>query len=279
MKIISKKKLIDNPGMKITEINVSAPHIAAKIKAGEFIVLMVSENGERIPLTVARADQEKGTITIIFQEAGLSTTLLGKLAVGDSLYSIVGPLGHATEIKNYGKVIIVGGGVGIAEIYPVAAALKKAGNHVTTILGARTKAMLILEKELKEVSDELLIATDDGSYGKKGFTTDILKEVLSKGGYSLVYAVGPIPMMKNAASVTRPFNVKTIVSLNAVMVDGTGMCGSCRVTVGGSVKFSCVDGPEFDAHLVEWEELGKRNQIYLEKEKHICKLASGAAPK
>jgi ferredoxin--NADP+ reductase len=280
MKILYKENLVDIPGTKVTKIDIEAPHIAAKAKPGEFVVLMVSENGERLPLTVVNADVKKGAITLIFQEAGYSTALLGKMSVGDSLYSLVGPLGHATEIKNYGKVILVGGGVGIAEIYPVAAAFKKAGNLVTTILGARTKDILILEKELREASTELLVATDDGSYGRKGFTTDILNDLLSANkDYSLVYAVGPIPMMKKVAEATLPFKVKTVASLNALMVDGTGMCGCCRVTVGGHVKFSCVDGPEFDAHQVDWEELGKRNRVYIQKEKHICKLSLGGSSK
>lgn len=274
MKIAGKKILADLDPGRITEIKVSAPDIAAKAKPGEFVILMFSENGERVPLTVVNADKENGVITLIFQEAGMSTALLGKMQAGDSLFSIVGPLGRAAEIKNYGKVILIGGGVGIAEIYPLAEALKRAGNFVTTILGARTHKMLILEKELKAVSSELYIATDDGSYGRKGFTTDILSGILSKDdGYALVYAVGPIAMMKRAADVTKPFNVKTVVSLNAIMVDGTGMCGCCRVTVGGKVRFSCVHGPEFDAHQVDWEELEKRNRAYSQKEKHICKLS------
>lgn len=273
MKIVSKKKLVDAQGMKITQVGISSPDIAAKARPGEFVVLMVSDKGERLPLTVVGTDKEKGVVTIIFQEAGLSTTLLGRMNVGDALYSFVGPLGHATPIKNYGKVVLVGGGVGIAEIYPVAVALKMAGNHVTTILGARTKEILILEEEMKAASSRLLIATDDGSYGRKGFTTDILQEILALDkDYALVYAVGPIPMMKKVAMTTQPFGVKTVVSLNAIMVDGTGMCGCCRVTVGGKVKFSCVDGPEFDAHEVDWSELEKRNRIYASKEKHICQL-------
>jgi len=259
---------------------VESPDIARKGKPGQFVVLMTSEKGERIPLTIVERDASKGSIRIIFQEAGLTTKLLGKLNPGESLHALVGPLGHATEIKNYGKVIIVGGGVGIAEIYPVARAMKEAGNHVTTILGARSKDLLILEKELKGVSDELYVTTDDGTYGRKGFVTDVLKEKLAEGpvargqgpGIGLVYAVGPIPMMRKVASVTKDSNVRTIVSLNALMVDATGMCGCCRVTVGGEVKFSCVDGPEFDASLVDWDELVKRNRIYDSKEKHICSL-------
>ncbi len=272
MQIIFKKKLVDSPGLKITEIRIHAPHIAAKALPGEFVVLMADKEGERIPLTVVNADKQNGTLTLIFQEAGFSTAILGKLEVGDSLYALAGPLGHPTEIKNYGKVILVGGGVGIAEIYPVAAALKKAGNRVTVILGARTKDILILENELRGVSDELHIATDDGSLGLKGFTTDLLRQLLSKDACDLVYAVGPLPMMKMVAGVTRDFKVKTIVSLNALMVDATGMCGCCRVSVGGKVRFSCVDGPEFDGHLVDWGELEKRNKAYLDKEKHLCAL-------
>ncbi len=276
MKIVNKRILIQGQGAKVTQMEVLATDIAAKAKAGQFVALMVAEEGERIPLTVVNKDKEKGTITLIFQEVGLTTQLLGRLNAGDSLYALVGPLGHATEIKNYGKIILLGGGVGIAEIYPVAKAFKDAGNHITTILGARTKELLILEKELKEASDELLIATDDGSYGRKGFTTGILKELLnhelSTMSYQLIYAVGPIPMMKRASAVTKEFNIRTIVSLNALMVDATGMCGCCRVSVAAETKFSCVDGPEFDGHEVDWEELDKRNRIYADKEKHICRL-------
>ncbi|MFA6142739.1 MAG: sulfide/dihydroorotate dehydrogenase-like FAD/NAD-binding protein [Candidatus Omnitrophota bacterium] len=270
MKILSKNTLCDGGGTKVTEMWVESPDVARNGKPGQFIVLMTSEKGERIPLTIVERDTSKGSIKIIFQEAGLTTKLLGRLNPGDSLYALVGPLGHATEIKNYGKVIVVGGGVGIAEIYPVAKAMKGAGNHVTTILGARSKNLLILEKELKSVSDKFYVTTDDGSYERKGFVTDVLREIAPGAG--LVYAVGPIPMMRNVASVTKELNVHTLVSLNALMVDATGMCGCCRVTVGGAVKFSCVDGPEFDGNLVDWDELIKRNKIYDSKEKHICKL-------
>lgn len=272
MKIISKEILSDIQGVKVCKIEVLASDIARYALPGEFIVLMVSEKGERIPLTIVDTDKNKGVITLIFQEAGLTTKLLGKLEVGDSLYALVGPLGHPTEIKKYGKVILVGGGVGIAEIYPVAKALRSAGNHVTTVLGARTKNLLILEKELKSVSDEFFVTTDDGSYSRKGFTTDVLTELLEKDKYDLVYAVGPIPMMKRVCSVAGNFGVKTVVSLNPLMIDATGMCGCCRVTVGGEVKFSCVDGPEFDGSEVDWNELVKRNNVYAEKEKHICRL-------
>ena len=272
MKIVKKEILTDNPGAKVFRLEVISPDIAEKVKPGQFVVLMVSPEGERIPLTVVDTDSQKGTISLIFQEAGLTTKLLGKFEPGDSLYALAGPLGHPTEIKNYGKVILVGGGVGIAEIYPVARAFKQEGNQVTTILGARTKELLILEEALKAASDKFYITTDDGSCGRTGFTTDILTELLKGEKYGLVYAVGPIPMMQKVAQATNNFKVKTVVSLNAVMVDATGMCGCCRVDVGGETKFSCVDGPEFDAGLVDWDGLIKRNRIYMEKEKHICNL-------
>ena len=270
MKILAKKTLSDFQGVKVISMEVSAPQIALRARPGQFIALMVKKEGERVPLTIVGSS--KDSIRLIFQEAGFTTRLLGRLNTGESLYSIVGPLGHATEIKNYGKVILVGGGVGIAEIYPVAKALKEAGNNVSTILGARTKDLLILEDELRSVSDQLHIATDDGSYQRKGFTTDILRELLGQDKYDLVYSVGPIPMMKRVADVTKEFGVKTIVSLNALMVDATGMCGCCRVTVDGKTKFSCIDGPEFEAQKIDWDELTKRNRVYQDKEKHICKL-------
>jgi ferredoxin--NADP+ reductase len=294
MKIIEKQVLADVSGARLVKLKVFSPDIAAKARPGQFVVIMASENGERVPLTVVDKDLTNGAITLIFQEAGLTTRLLGKTSPGDYLYALAGPLGHPTEIKNYAKVILVGGGVGIAEIFPVAKALKEEKNHVTTILGARTKDLLILEKELKAQSDEFYVTTDDGSYERKGFVTDVLKELLeqwatqrsrspdaqsgSLGNWEtgkIVYAVGPIPMMRNVADVTRPFGIRTLVSLNALMVDATGMCGVCRVTVGNEMKFTCVDGPEFDGHLVDWDELIKRNRIYEEKEKHICKLILG----
>ncbi|MFA5143055.1 MAG: sulfide/dihydroorotate dehydrogenase-like FAD/NAD-binding protein [Candidatus Omnitrophota bacterium] len=272
MKILRKATLCNTEGIKITTMEISAPDIAAKVRAGQFVVLMTGEKGERIPLTVVDSNNSSGSITLIFQEVGLTTKLLGKLEVGGELHALAGPLGHATEVKKYGKVILVGGGVGIAEIYPVAKALKGAGNEITVILGARTKNLLILEAELKGSSDRLLVATDDGSYERRGFTTDILAELLAKDKYDLVYAVGPIPMMKRVADVTKNSGTSTVVSLNALMVDATGMCGCCRVTVGGEVKFSCVDGPEFEASLVDWDGLIKRNRVYADKEKHLCKL-------
>lgn len=253
-------------------MDIASGDIAACALPGQFIMLMISEKGERIPLTLVNTDKSKGILSLIFQEAGFTTKSLGKLNPGDSLYSLVGPLGHPTEIKKYGKVILVGGGVGIAEILPVACALKDAGNQITTILGSRNKDLLILETELKNASSEMYVMTDDGSYGRKGFTTDMLKELLSKDKYDLIYSVGPIPMMKRVAQVSREYKVKTLVSLNALMVDATGMCGCCRVTVDGKIKFSCVDGPDFDGHAVDWEELEKRNKAYSAQEKHICSL-------
>lgn len=274
MKIIRKEILAQVNNIRIILLEIFAPEISCKAKAGQFVVLMVKEEGERIPLTIVDKDIEKGTIALIFQEVGLTTKLLGRLNTGDSLYALVGPLGNPTEIEKYGKIILIGGGVGIAEIYPVAKALKEKENYITIILGARTKDLLILEEQLRKISDDFYITTDDGTYGSKGFVSDVLKDLLDSKPieYKLVYAVGPIPMMKKISEITRPYSIKTVVSLNALMVDGTGMCGCCRVTVAGKTRFSCVDGPEFDAHLVDWEELQKRNRIYEDKEKHICNL-------
>jgi len=272
MKIVKKSIINDVGGVRITQLDIASRDIASKALPGQFVMLMASEKGERIPLTLVNADKAKGIVSLIFQEAGFTTKSLGRLEPGDSLYSLVGPLGHPTEIKKYGKVILVGGGVGIAEILPVARALKEAGNEITTILGSRNKDLLILEAELKGACDKIYIMTDDGSYGRKGFTTDMLKELLSKDKYDLIYSVGPIPMMKRVAAVSKEYNAKTLVSLNALMVDATGMCGCCRVSVSGEVKFSCVDGPDFDGHGVDWDELEKRNKVYSEQEKHICRL-------
>jgi len=272
MKILKKNILAHAEGIKITSMVVNSPHIARKARPGQFVIVMADEKGERIPLTIVDADNNKGKVTLVFQELGLTTQLLGKLKEGDSLHTMAGPLGNATDIKTYGKVILIGGGVGIAEVYPVAKSLKKAGNEITTILGARTKALLILERDLDRISDKLLIATNDGSYGEKGFTTDLLKDLLCHDKYDLIYAVGPIPMMREVSKVSKGYGIKTMVSLNALMVDGTGMCGCCRVTVDKKIRFSCVDGPEFDGHLIDWQELERRNKIYCEKEGHICKL-------
>jgi ferredoxin/flavodoxin---NADP+ reductase len=270
MKITHKQVLADIPGSRIVKMKVIAPQVAKRAKAGQFVVIMVREEGERVPLTIVGTEGD--AVTLIFQEAGLSTKLLGQLEVGNSLYAIVGPLGHATEIRNYGKVILVAGGVGIAEIYPVAKKLKETGNHMTIIIGARTKNILFLEEDLKKTCEEFYVTTDDGSFGRKGFTTDVLKELLEKEKYDLIYAVGPLPMMRKVSSVTKDYGVKTMVSLNTLMLDGTGMCGGCRVTVNQQTKFACVDGPEFDGHLVDWEEMAKRNRVYEDKERHLCQL-------
>jgi len=272
MKILSKQKLVGVKDREITRMEIFAPEVAKTARAGQFVIIMVGENGERIPLTVVDKSIEKGTITVIFQEIGLTTRLLGKKDVGESLFAVAGPLGNPTEIKYYGNVIMVGGGVGIAEIYPVANGFKTVNNHITTILGARTKELLILEEELRQISDELYVVTDDGSYGRKGFVTDILQELLvQENVYNLVYAVGPIPMMRKVAELCKKSGVKIIVSLNALMVDGTGMCGCCRVTVNGQTRFTCIDGPEFPGEEVDWEELEDRSKMYLEKEKYILR--------
>jgi len=281
MEIISKEVLAGIADSKITKIEVYSPLIAKKVLAGQFVILMVTEEGERIPLTVVGKDSQKQTITLIFQEVGYSTKLLGTLNVGDSLYSLVGPLGHATPIKKYGKIIAVGGGVGIAEILPVVKALKEAGNTIVSILGARTKDLLILREEIKECSDTLHLTTDDGSLGEKGFVSDVLQRQLKQDSdFTLVYCVGPVPMMKKVSEVTKPYKIKTIVCLNAIMLDATGMCGGCRFIEGGRVRFCCVDGPEFDGHLVDFDELMQRQKRFVDEEKqalkkldkHKCKL-------
>ena len=259
---------------------IKAPKIALKRKAGQFVIIRIDEHGERIPLTIADSDIEDGTVTIIVQAVGKTTTQLNLLAAGDHIMDIVGPLGMPSHIENFGTAVSIGGGVGTAIAYPTAVALKQSGNYVITINGARTKELVILEEEMKTVSDEAYITTDDGSYGFHGFVTDMLKKLINDGkNLDFVLAIGPIPMMKAVAEVTRPYSIKTVVSLNPIMIDGTGMCGGCRVTVGGKTKFACVDGPEFDAHLVDFKVLTDRNRMYLEYEKksyekflHACKL-------
>ncbi len=257
----------------ITQIIVEAPQIAGKAKAGQFVVVVIDEKSERVPLTLAGWDKNKGTITLIFQKVGFTTKKLGALNSGDYIQHILGPLGHLTEIKKLGTVICIGGGVGIAEVYPVSRAFKEAGNRVLGIIGSRSKELLILEKEMRDTCDNLLITTDDGSYGKKGFVTDILKEILNEltnkrtnEQTNLVYCIGPVRMMKAVSELTAMFKIKTIVSLNPIMVDATGMCGSCRCTVGGKTVFGCVDGPAFDAHQVEFGELEKRLNLFKNQE-------------
>jgi ferredoxin--NADP+ reductase len=246
---------------------IEAPRIARKARPGQFVILKASEEGERIPLTMAETDPEKGTLTIIYMVVGKSTALFKSLKVGDAYQDVIGPLGKATEIEKVGNVVCVGGGTGIAVLHPITRALKDAGNHVTAIVGSRSKDLLIMEEHMRRASHELLICTDDGSYGRKGFVTEALKDVLDKGDTQLAVAIGPVPMMKFVSKLTAQYGVKTIVSLNPIMVDGTGMCGGCRVTVGGKTKFACVDGPEFDGHQVDYDELMRRLQAYCEDEK------------
>ena len=249
------------------------PHIAKKRKAGQFIIIRVDEVGERIPLTIADADPEAGTIRIYFQVVGTTTYKLSRLEVGQRLADVVGPLGRPTHIENFGRVVCVGGGVGVAPLYPITKAMKEAGNHTIGIIGARTKALLILEDEMRAICDELLISTDDGSYGHKGFVTDLLRQVLERPQkVNQVVAIGPPIMMKFVCKLTKEFDVPTIVSLNPIMVDGTGMCGACRVEVGGETKFCCVDGPEFDGHAVNWELFMQRLTAYRQQEQLSYKL-------
>ena len=260
------KKLELAPKIKLFEI--SASEIAMKAKAGQFVIFRVDEKGERIPLTLVDWEPKKGTITLIFLEVGASTTKLGALEVGDKILNVLGPLGNPSHIKNYGSVAVVCGGVGTAAAYPIAKALKNAGNKIVSIVGARTEELLVLENEMKSASDELYVSTDDGSKGHKGYVSDALKLLIEKGyHFDIVYAIGPSLMMRATANVTKSYSIKTIVSLNPIMVDGMGMCGACRVTVGGETKFACVDGPEFDADLVDFNELIQRQRVYLSQEK------------
>ena len=262
-KILEKEVLAPT----IKKLRVEAPLIAEKTQPGNFIILRVDEKGERIPLTVAEYDRENGIITIIFQEVGYSTKLLGKMEKGDEIKDIVGPLGNHIDMEGYEKVVLLGGGSGTALLYPKVKGFYEKGADVTAITGARTKNLIILEEELEKFSDRLFIATDDGSYGHHGFVTDILNDLLEdEDDIDLVIAIGPVPMMKAVADMTEEYGVKTIVSLNTIMVDGTGMCGACRVTVGGERKFTCVDGPSFDAHEVDFEELMNRLNFYQNEE-------------
>lgn len=262
------------PTMK--RIVVEAPEIARKAQPGNFIILRVDEKGERIPLTIADYDREKGTITLIFQEVGFTTKHLGTLEAGDRILDLVGPLGQPMQLEGYQKAVCIGGGSGTALLYPKTKALYEEGTYVITITGARTEELLILEKELAEVSNELYLATDDGSKGHHGFVTDVLQEVLAKNDdVDLIIAIGPVPMMKAVSEITRGSGIKTIVSLNSIMVDGTGMCGGCRVTVGGETKFTCVDGPAFDGHQVDFDELMRRLNYYREQEEEVMHHHAG----
>lgn len=247
---------------------IKAPKIALKRRAGQFIILRLNEHGERIPLTIVDSDTGEGTITIISQEVGKTTGMLGSLEKGDHILDVVGPLGKPAEINRFGTVVCIGGGIGAAPVYPIARELKSAGNKLISIIGARSKNLLILEREMQNVSDEIFVATDDGSYGHHGFVTQILERLIYEPvKIDMVLAVGPLPMMNAVCNVTRPHKIHTMVSLNPVMVDGTGMCGACRVTIGGKNRFACVDGPEFDGHLVDFEELLRRNRSYFTEEK------------
>ena len=273
-KIVKKKVLND----QVTLMEIDAPFIAKKAEAGQFIIYRIDEKGERIPLTIADYDREKGTITIIFQTIGGSTKALAELNEGDSILDVAGPLGVATKYEeNCKRVAVIGGGVGCAIAYPQAKKLHGMGVHVDLIAGFRNKDIMILEDEMKAVSTDLHICTDDGSYGFHGFVTDKLKELIDSGiKYDEVIATGPVPMMKFVCKTTEPYGIKTTVSLNPIMVDGTGMCGGCRVTVDGQIKYACVDGPDFDGHKVDFDELMRRNGTYKEHEaKHICRLTGG----
>ena len=254
------------PGIK--RFVIEAPRIARKHRPGQFVIIRLYEEGERIPLTIERSDSSRGTINMVVQSIGKTTHLLNSLETGDSILDVVGPLGKPSEIEKFGTVVIMGGGVGTAMAYPTAAALKQAGNRVLTIIGGRTKDLVILEGEMRGVSDEVMVTTDDGSYAEKGLVTDKLHQLIENGTrIDLVLAVGPIPMMRAVAEVTRKENIRTIVSLNPIMIDGTGMCGGCRVLIDGKSEFACVDGPEFEAHRVDFAVLVQRNAMYRTAEK------------
>jgi ferredoxin--NADP+ reductase len=266
---------------KIYEFWINAPHVAHNARAGQFVVLRIDENGERIPLTISAVDGDR--VRVVFMEVGKTTTQLASLSAGDSIRDVAGPLGKPSEIRQWGTCIVIGGGAGIACTPIIARELREAGNHVIGIIGARNESLLILEDEMRASCDELVVCTDDGSKGFHGFPADILKQKLEEGGIDAVWIIGPAIMMKITSGATRPYGVKTFVSLNPIMVDGTGMCGSCRVTVGGETKFACVDGPEFDAHQVDFDGLMQRQRIYVDQEResleryhdHVCRCGEG----
>jgi len=265
---------------KVNRYRIHSPQIAERRKAGQFIILRIDDQGERIPLTIADADPQEGSLTLVVQEVGKSTARMTQLKPGDVLRDVVGPLGAPTHVEKHGTVIIVGGGIGIAPAHPIAQAMRAAGNKVVSILGARTKGLIIMEEEMQKASDQVIVCTDDGSYGKKGLVTDAIKEwVQANGKAGLVVAIGPVIMMKFVSKLTKELGIPTVVSLNPIMVDGTGMCGGCRVTVGGKTKFACVEGPEFDGHQVDFDELTRRQAFYREQEQeayHRCKLETGS---
>lgn len=262
-KILGVKKIAP----EVIMMKIKTPEIARKALPGQFVIIRADEKGERVPLTITDFDREKGTLVIVFQKVGKTTHQLGLFARGDTLADVVGPLGKPSHIEKFGTVVCVGGGIGAAPLYPIARALHEAGNYVITINGARNKSLLIIEKELKAVSDKVHTTTDDGTKGRCGFVTDVLKELLDTKRIDLVIAIGPAIMMKCVCQATEPYKVKTIVSLNPIMVDGTGMCGACRVEVGGETKFGCADGPEFDGHKVNFDLLMTRQRMYLAEEK------------
>lgn len=268
--IISKKQFSE----KVNEYVVYAPDVAHRVRAGQFIILRATEDGERVPFTVCDYDREKGTITILVQTVGYSTMILEKLSVGDTICDFVGPLGKPTDLSGFDKILLVGGGIGSAVIYPQAKQLMLENKAADVIVGARNESLVIYENDFKKFSNEFFIMTDDGSAGEKGFVTDKIKNLLDEGRkYDCIFAVGPLPMMKAVCALTKNYGVKTIVSMNTIMVDGTGMCGSCRLTVDGKVKYACVDGPEFDGHLVDFDEAINRSKFYKEQEKeHVCRL-------
>ncbi len=271
-KILHKEQLSEN----VFLMRLEAPLIAEERKAGQFIMLQIDlDYGERIPLTIADADKEEGSITIIYQVVGLTTDELSRMNVGDDIPVLVGPLGKPTHVENFGTVVCVGGGIGVAPLHPIAQAMKEAGNKVIIIMGARNKELMIMEEEMKKIADELIIVTDDGSYGRKALVTEPLKEICERPEKpDLAVAIGPPIMMKFCSKTTEPYEVPTVVSLNTIMVDGTGMCGGCRVNVGGEVKFVCVDGPEFDGHKVDFDNMMARLNSFkeIEQEKHNCYL-------
>ena len=270
-RILAKKDLTSD----IHLFKIEAPAIARKAQAGQFVIVRRDEKGERIPLTIAGWDEGEGSVTIVFMEVGTTTRKLAKLAFGDSILDFVGPLGCPTEIEKFGTVVCVAGGFAIATIVPIAQAMKKAGNKVISIMGFRTKDIVFWEERLGSVSDELIVTTDDGSYKRKGLVTEPLKELLQQTKVDRVIAIGPTVMMKFCSLTSKPFGVKTIASLNPIMVDGTGMCGCCRVSVGGETKFACVDGPEFDGHKVDWDLLLSRQRTYIEEENKSLQLFEG----
>jgi ferredoxin/flavodoxin---NADP+ reductase len=274
-RIISNDMILANVGKMVVE----AEYVAKHRNAGQFIILRIDEQGERIPLTIAEADPVRGTISLYYQVVGKTTGQMSRLKAGGEIRDIAGPLGHPTEIKKYGTAVCVGGGIGIAPVYPIATAMKEIGNRVINIIGARSKNILIMEDELRKAGNDIIVCTDDGSYGRKAFVTEALRDVMDREKVDIVVAIGPVPMMKAVSAMTKERGIRTMVSLNSIMIDGTGMCGGCRVTVNGERRFTCVDGPEFDGHLVDFDELTARLGTYRDDEgasmehyNHSCKL-------